>query len=125
MGLIGTSPAIAGRQKRVRLTTPGPAIPDPGGDGGYTHAETPLDPPALWARVTPASARDLERIAGGTTIPTATHLVAIPYHPQITTETILHLEDHPKPDRVLKVVYLGNPGERGADLELICAEQIQ
>jgi head-tail adaptor len=122
MGLIGSRTGIAHRQKRVTLATPGAAVPD--GDGGYTQAEVPLDPPGLFAHVRPASTRDLERIAGSTTLPTATHLVSVPYHPQITTETVVYLEDHPRPARALKVVYVGNPDERNADLELICAEQV-
>jgi len=122
MALIATGSPIAHRQKRVTLTTPGVPVPD--GDGGYTNVATPLDPPALYAHVRPASARDMERIAGATTLPTATHLVVLPYHPQVTTETVVHVEDHPRPARVLKVVYVGNPHERNADLELICAEQV-
>jgi head-tail adaptor len=122
MSLIAPGTRIAHRQKRIMLTTPGVAVPD--GDGGYTQLETPLDPPALFGHVRPASVRDMERIAGSTTLPTASHLVTVPYHPQITTETVLHLEGHPRPDRVLKVVYVGNPDERNADLELICAEQV-
>jgi len=122
MSLIAPGGSIARRQKRLLLTAPGPAVPD--GDGGYTQTETPLDPPALFGHVRPASVRDMERIAGATTLPTASHLVTVPYHPQITTETVIHLEDHPKPARLLKVVYVGNPDERNADLELICAEQV-
>lgn len=122
MALIGLRTSIAGRQKRLTLETPGPPVPD--GDGGYTRDPIPLVPPAVWGYVRPASARDLERIAGSTTLPTATHLVTIPYHPQVTTETVVQMEAHPQPPRALKVVYLGNPDERNALLELICAEQV-
>ena len=122
MSMIGTRAPIARRHRRITLSSPGAPVPD--GDGGYTQTETPLDPPALFAHVRPASARDMEQIAGATTLPTATHLVSVPYHAGITTETVIRLEAHPKPARVLKVVYVGNPDERDATLELICAEQV-
>jgi head-tail adaptor len=120
--MIAPQTTIADRQKRVALFTPGAPVPD--GDGGYTQAETPLDPPALFAHVRAASARDLERLAGSTTLPTATHLVSLPFHAGVTTETVLKMENHPRAPRVLKVVFISNPDERSADLELICAEQI-
>jgi len=122
VGLIGTRAAVALRQKRIGLTMPGVPVPD--GDGGYTETEVALNPPALWAHVRPASVRDIEQIAGSTTLPTATHLVTVPYHPGITTETVIALENHPQPPRVLKVVFVGTPDERNADLVLVCAEQV-
>ena len=121
--MIGTSTPIANRQTRVTLWAPGVAVPD--GDGGYTQTESALTPPALFAFVRPVTAADLERVAGATTLATATHLVSVPYHAGITTETVLHLDDPPRPGRVLKVVALSNPDERNADLDLVCAEQIR
>ena len=123
MGLITTSPAIAVRQKRVALFAPGPPVPDD--DGGYTEVAVALAPPALWARVRPASARDIEQlVGGGTVLAQATHIVSVPYHPQISTQTTLVVEEHPRPARRLAVVFVGNTNERDAGLELVCAEVV-
>lgn len=122
MPMIGPRTGIAFRQKRVKLSAPGVPVPD--GDGGYTLAEGPLDPPAVWAYVTPASKGDLERLAGGTVLTQATHLVSLPYHAQVNTNTVLAVEDYPRADRTMRVVFVGNPDERNARLELICSEVV-
>lgn len=123
MSLIGHATPIARRQRRITLSAPGAAVPD--GDGGYTQTESALEPPALFAYVQAGvKAGDMERIAGSTTLPTATHLVTVPFHPQITTETVLQVENYPYPARTLKVVYVGNQDERNHTLELLCAEQV-
>lgn len=122
MPLIGPRAAVSHRHKRVTLSVPGVPVPD--GDGGYTQGSAPLDPPQMWAHVAPVSKADLETIAGGTVLGTATHLVVLPYHPGVDLQTVLTVEDYPKPARTFKVVYMGNPDERDARLELICAEQL-
>ena len=123
MSMIAPSRSIAMRSRRITLTTPSAAQPD--GDGGYTQYMRALDPPQMFAHVRPASARDLEQIAGATTLPTATHLVTIPFHQQVTTETVIGVHFNPfMPPRVLKVVFVGNPDERDTTLELVCAEQV-
>jgi hypothetical protein len=117
---IGHGTPISYRQKRVRLTTVGAAVPD--ADGGYTQAEVALDPPQAWVRVQPVSKADLEALAGGTVLAQASHRVSLPYHPGVTIDTTLWVEDHPHPERRFTVVYIANPNERNADLELVCAE---
>jgi len=112
--------SIGERQKRVRLVAPGAMVPD--GDGGYTQEDAPLDPPALFAHIRPASQQDLERVTAGTPITTATHLVAMPFHPGVTAQTRIYVENYPRPERVFEVVYIGNPNERNAELVLVCAE---
>jgi head-tail adaptor len=120
--LIGPRTPIAERHKRVKLSITGAPAPD--GEGGFEIPDVPLDPPAVWALVRPASARDLEQMASGTVIAQATHIVEMPYHPGMTINATLLVEAYPKPDRRLTVVYIGNPDERDARLELICAEKL-
>ena len=62
----------------VTLQTPGLPVPD--GDGGVIQGWDDLDPATVKASITPASARDLEKIASGTVITQATHVITIPYH---------------------------------------------
>jgi len=119
--MIGPRVASIGeRQKRVRLMQPGAMVPD--GDGGYTQGSAPLDPPAMFARIRPATQADLERVMAGTPVTTATHLVTLPYHAGVNTKTQLVVEDFPLPDRTFEVVYVGNPEERDAEVVLVCAE---
>lgn len=121
--MIGVTKSIALRHRRITLANAGAAVPD--GEGGYTKSMMALDPPAMYAHVRPATARDMEQIAGSTTLPTATHLLTIPYHRQVTTETVISVHFHSAaPPRVLKVIFIGNPDERDAMQELICAEQV-
>ena len=123
MSLIGLRSSIAHRHKRITLQAPGAAVPD--GDGGYTQAPVPLNPPVTFGHVRPAGARDLERIAAGTVISQASHLVSLPFHPGVTTTTELHVEDFPNPDRRFAVITVLNPDERNAELELLCAEVVR
>jgi len=121
-GLIGVAQTISRRQKHVRLVVQG--APEPDGEGGFVRPDVPLVPADSWARVRPASQSDMEALAAGTVLTQATHLVSLPYHAGVTTETIVLVEDYPRPDRRLSVLYRGNPDERDAELDLICAEVV-
>jgi head-tail adaptor len=81
------SASIGERPHLVTLTNPGVgSVPD--GDGGYTPAAPqPLDPPTAWAQIVAATQQDLEQIAAGTVLATATHLLTMPFHLQVTTLT--------------------------------------
>jgi head-tail adaptor len=113
IGLSHTS--IAERPHRVTLQNPGPAIPD--ADGGFTQTWTDLVPPAMSAAIAPATAADLERLAAGTVLSTATHIVSMPYHPQVTTKTRLVFGS-----RFFSVTGVANPEERNVETIAICVE---
>lgn len=99
------------RRCYVSLTKPGPATPD--GDGGYTQTPVPLQPGVVYAAIIPATARDLERVAAGTVIATSTHVIALPYHPGVTTQTVITYAG-----RTFNVTGVANPEERSR--ETIC-----
>lgn len=122
IGPGGSGGSIARRHRRITLSAPGAAVPD--GDGGYTHTEAPLDPPAVFGYVRPATARDLERVAAGTVIAQASHVVTIPYHPGVTTQTTVTVERTPRPPGRLAVMAVLDPDERSKDLVLVCSEVI-
>lgn len=65
-----------------------PASPDET-DGGYETDPTPLSPASVFAEIKPATARDLERLAAGTSIATATHILTMPFHPGVNTKTVI------------------------------------
>lgn len=121
-GLIGVSQAISRRQKRIKLMVEGP--PEPDGEGGFVRPDVPLDPPDTFGRVRPASLADMEALAAGTVLTQATHVISIPYHAQVTTETILLVENYPNADRRLAVASRGNPDERDVELDLLCTEVV-
>jgi SPP1 family predicted phage head-tail adaptor len=83
--MIGPKNGIGERPHRVTLQNPGPPVAD--GHGGFTQSYTDLTPAAMSARIAPATAADLERIGGGTVLSAATYVVALPYHPDVTTKT--------------------------------------
>jgi SPP1 family predicted phage head-tail adaptor len=105
------------RRHAITLQAPGAPVSD--GDGGFVQTWADLDPAQVFASIVPATARDLERVAAGTVITTATHLVSMPYHPQLTRETRIRFGT-----RTLEVADIKNPEERNVELLLICTEQV-
>ena len=105
------------RRHRVTLQNPGAPVPD--GDGGFTQGWTDLAPRVLHVSIEPATARDLERLAAGTNISSASHIVKAPYHPGVTTKTRLTFND-----RTLHVASVINPEERNRELVLVCEEVV-
>jgi head-tail adaptor len=69
----------------VTFQEPGTPVPD--GDGGYTETWTDLVPATWMVSITPATTADLERVAAGTVISMASHLVRGDFHPGVTTKT--------------------------------------
>lgn len=109
--------AIGQYRHRVTLGNPGDPVPD--GDGGYTETFTPLDPADWDCSIRLATQRDLERVAAGTVIAQATHLLNGRYHPQVTTETRVQFEG-----RTFHVTAVVNPDERDMELTLLCSEVV-
>lgn len=104
--------ATAGERRHyVTLANPGTPVPD--GDGGSTTTPVALSPAGVYAQILPATARDLERVAAGTVIASATHVVRMPYHPGVTSQTVITFNG-----RRFAVTGVSNPEER--NLETIC-----
>lgn len=71
--------AIGTHRHQVTVQAPGAAVPD--GDGGFTEDWVTLVPAPWRCAIVPATAKDLERVAAGTVISTATHILTGRYHP--------------------------------------------
>lgn len=104
-------PSTALRPHRILLQKPGPEVPT---DDGYAQSWIDLAPPKLFARIDPATARDLERVFAGAVISTASHVVRMPYHPGITTKTRIIFNG-----RTFEVTGVSSPEER--QTETVCA----
>jgi len=102
----------------VALENPGPSVPD--GHGGYVNTWVPLEPHRVKASIKQASAQDLERQVSSTVQGTATHLVGMRYHPQVTLHTRLVLDD----GAVLSVVNVDDINRRHVELVLACEEVV-
>lgn len=70
-------------RNRVLFQNPGPPVPD--GDGGYSQSWVDLTPPTWKVAIAPATADDLERVAAGTVLSSASYLVTGPFHSGVTT----------------------------------------
>jgi hypothetical protein len=106
------------RRHLVTLQGPtGPAVPD--GEGNWSAAPAPLTPPTWQVSILAASARELGRLAAGTTITTATHIVEGVYRPDITTETQIVFRG-----RTFYVNRVENPDERNIRTIAICTEMV-
>jgi head-tail adaptor len=77
--------ARGARRHLVTVQNPGPPVPD--GDGGFTQTWTDGTPAMWYVAITPATQADLERLAAGTVISTASHVVRGDFHPEVTTLT--------------------------------------
>jgi len=116
--MIGNTTSIGDRPHFVLLQNPGPAVSD--GDGGFTQTWSDLVPRSLYVSIAPATTADLERVAAGTVVSTATQIVKGPYHPQITTKTRILFGA-----RQFSVTGVANPGERNVETFATCVEIVQ
>jgi SPP1 family predicted phage head-tail adaptor len=114
-GIIGGTVSIADCPHRVQLQNPGAPVPD--GDGGYTTPWVDCVPPQMWAQILPATQRNAEKVASGTVITTATHIITMPFHPQVTTHSRLIYDG-----RTFNITSAASPGERNVQSVLVCVE---
>jgi len=114
---IGPTTGIAARPHRITLQNPGTPVPDGNGDSATPWFD--LAPPAVWARIAPATQAVLERVAAGTAIATASHIVTMPYHPQVTTQTRITFNG-----RTFYVTGVANPEERNIETIAVCQEVV-
>jgi len=77
-------------------------------------------PPELSVEIKPATAKDLERVAAGTVIATASHIVTGPYHAGVSTKTRIVFGG-----RVFQVVGVSNPEERNIETIAVCVELLE
>jgi head-tail adaptor len=109
---------IAHRRHRIHLQDLGEAVRD--GQGSWTYPNVvDLSPPEVWSSITPATAADLERIAGGTVIAEATHVLRFPYHPGVTTQTQILFGS-----RTFNVAGVANPNERNLETIVLATEAV-
>lgn len=109
---------IGARLHLVLFQNPGAPVPD--GDGGFTQTWTDLSPATWHVSIEPATARDLERVAAGTVLSTATHIVKGRYHPTVTTATRMIYGG-----RTFSITGKANLEERDIFMELIAVEVVQ
>jgi SPP1 family predicted phage head-tail adaptor len=115
--MIGMTTSVGARPHRVTFQNPGPAVPND--DGGFSQSWIDLAPPALSVSIEPATAADLERLAAGTVVSQATHIVRGPYHPQVTTKTRILFNG-----RVFSVKGASDPEERHVEGVWLCTEVV-
>jgi head-tail adaptor len=101
----------------VTFQNPGASVPD--GDGGWTTTFADLTPAQWYVSIEPATARDLERVAAGTVLSTATHIVRGRYHPGVTLATRMLFDD-----RTFSITGKANVEERGITMELTAVEVV-
>ena len=89
------------------------------GEGGFTEGWTDLDPATWDVRISPATARDLERVGAGTVITTATHVITGRHRPDVSTGARVLFER-----RIFQVTGLRNIDERDVTLECTAEEQL-
>jgi len=106
---------VSSREHRLTLDAPSAPVPD--GAGGYIETFTPLTPAEVWGSVEPMSQADLERVSGSTVEATATHLITLPFHPQVTVQSRVTYQG-----RTFLVQGIRNVFERNLTLELTCEE---
>lgn len=101
----------------VLFQNPGAPVAD--GDGGFTQSWTDLVPGTWHVSIEPATARDLERVAAGTVLSTASHIVKGRYHSGVTTKTRMVFGG-----RTFSITGVANLEERSTHMELIAVEVV-
>lgn len=115
--MIGPRTSIGERPHRVLLQNPVATVPD--GEGGYTQTWADLQPNKLFAKIAPATAEAIERVAPGTTQALVSHIVSMPYHAGVTTKTrIIH------DARTFHVTGVATPDERKQETIALCEEVV-
>lgn len=104
----------------VTLENPGDAVPD--GGGGYFETWAALVPGTMWAHIDAASQADMERLAPGTVLGMATHVIQMGYHPGVTIKTRVQYDDPDRGPRIFQVMSVQNPDEARRDLVLVASE---
>lgn len=121
--MIGIQRPIGARQCRIQLQAPGPRVPD--GDGEYTQTWSDLVPAYLFASLEPATAGSIERLAANTIAATASHLITIPFHAQVTTHCrVLYDDQWAGRVRTFNISNVTNPAEDHRQLVLGCEEVV-
>lgn len=108
---------IGDQRHLVTFQDPGPPIPD--GAGGYTQSWSDLSPATWYVAIAPASAADLERVAAGTVITQASHVIHGRYHPGVSTKSRMLFSG-----RTFAITGTRNVGERSIQMELTAIEQV-
>src|SRR5262245_7701235 len=121
--MIAPTINIANRPHRVRVQLPTAPVWD--ADTGMTHAWIDAQPPTLLMAIEPTSAQDLERVPSGTVVSSATHIISGPYHPQLTTQCRLLVENGRAPQRVFSILGVESPEFRRIDVRLYCTEIVE
>lgn len=105
--------------KRDKLVSLYEMTSSPTSDGDHETTLSPLDPAEAWAAIEPATPQRLERIVTGTVIAQATHVITLPYHDEVTTDTRIVWNG-----RQFNVVGVANPEERNIETVAVCVEQM-
>jgi len=104
---------------RHRGTFQDPTMMVPDGEGGFIEGWADLVPADWPVRITPATARDMERVASGTVITSATHLIEGRWRPDVSTTTRMLFEG-----RIFHITGIHNVEERDITMRLLAEEQV-
>ena len=109
--------AIGEYRHRGTFQDPTALVPD--GEGGWIEGWADLDPPDWPVRITPATVRDLERVAAGTILSSATHVIEGRWRPDVSLKSRLLFEG-----RIFHVTGINNVDERDMTMRLLVEEQL-
>jgi head-tail adaptor len=104
---------------RHLVTFKGPIGVVSDGDAGWITSYGDLTPAHWYVSIEPATARDLERVAAGTILSTATHIVKGRYHPGVTLQSQMIFQG-----RTFSITGKANVEERGIYMELVAVEVV-
>ena len=111
-------PGVGVRPHRIWLQAPGPMVPTD--DGGYEQSWVDLAPPRAYAKISTATAVDMQQMfADSTTLSTASHVINLPHHPGITTKVRILFDG-----RTFMVTGVADPDSRKAETVLACTEVV-
>jgi len=104
----------------LTLERPGATTPD--GDGGYTQTWESLNPSRAWASIEAATQRALERLVSNTVTVQATHIVRMPYHPDLDETCRISWVDRARRTHTANVTDVTDVDQIGEELIVLCVE---
>lgn len=127
--MIGVQTPIHARQLFVRLqapaagTPPGGPVYAPDGDGSYLPDDlVDLNPAYLFASIEPVATGDVDRLVVGTVLTTLSRIVKLPFHPDVTLDTVLTWTDDAGRPHQADILDVTNPDGRCVELQLVVSE---
>ncbi len=120
----------AGRRRHLVTLQNPDGTPVSDGDGSFTQPYADCAPPALYGSIETATAAalggsTLEHAINGTLSSSASHVITIPFHRDVTTQTRVSWVDRSGRSHTASITGVSDPEQANVQLVLVAVEIVQ